>query len=147
MNRTEKLKEIKKQKYFRIGDLFVYAVLLVLITVFTVYAVYNRPEKGNAFEVYYKDSKIFAATLSEDAEFLFYISGGKGYCKRLYFSEDLTKYEDYNLLKVSEGKISVQKSDCATKQCIFMGERNSGRIDCRAHYMYIKFVGVLEGDA
>lgn len=60
------------ERFFKKGDLIVYAVVFALIAVFTLVAFLYPEKRGKSlFPVYYKEEKIFSASLSKDADYLF----------------------------------------------------------------------------
>ncbi len=56
--------------------------------------------------------------------------------------------ENWNILTVKDGKISVSSASCPTQDCVKCGERNSGApIVCLPNRMVIEFADTEELDA
>ena len=56
--------------------------------------------------------------------------------------------ENWNILVVNDGKISVRAASCPTQDCVKFGERNSGApIVCLPNRMVIEFADTEELDA
>ena len=128
-----------ERSFFKKGDLIVYAVALALIAVFTLIAFLCPKNEGNTFSVYYKEEKIFSASLSEDADYLFYVTKNGGTV--VAFSDNYPDAE-YNLLRVRNGAVCVYESSCSDGTCIYMGAKTWGEILCLPHDLRI----VVEGE-
>lgn len=127
-----------ERSFFKKGDLIVYAVVLALIAVFTLIAFLYPKNEGNTFSVYYKEEKIFTASLSKDADYLFYVTKNGGTV--VAFSN---RYPDaeYNLLRVRNGTVCVYESTCPDGTCVFMGAKTWGEILCLPHDLRIAVEG------
>ena len=134
MNREEKIEHIRKGKFFAWGDAAVFAAAFLLIAAFTLFAFYGfGGAPSDSFSIYYKDDKIFTASLSEDAVYEFYIEGGRGYVR----AYDGSPHEEYNIIEVSGGKVSVREASCSDRVCVLFGATDSGQINCLPHRMRI----------
>lgn len=138
MNRREKIARIRMGRWFAWGDVIVLAAALLLTAVFFLAAFYAPREPGASFSVCYRGEKIFTADLEKDAEYLFYIEGGKGIVIPYTGAVDRS---DYNRIRVSGGSVCVAEADCPDRTCISFGRRSWGEIVCLAHEMTI----VIEG--
>lgn len=128
-----------EHKFFKKGDLIVYAVSLALIVVFTLVAFLYPKNEGNTFSVYYKEEKIFSASLSKDADYLFYVTQNGGTV--VAFSNSYPDAE-YNLICVKDRSVYVSEANCPDNTCIFMGTKTWGEILCLPHDLRI----VVEGE-
>lgn len=128
-----------ERSFFKKGDLIVYAVALALIVVFTLVAFLYPKNEGNTFSVYYKEEKIFTASLSKDADYLFYVTQNGGTV--VAFSDN---YPDaaYNLIQVRNKSVCVSTANCPDGQCIMTGAKTWGTILCPPHDLRI----VVEGE-
>ena len=139
MNRREKIAYIRTGRRFGWGDVVVLAAALLLTAVFFLAAFYAPREPGASFSVCYCGKKIFTADLEKDAEYLFYIEGGKGFV--ISDTVGAADRSDYNRIRVSGGSVCVAEADCPDRTCISFGRRSWGEIVCLAHEMTI----VIEG--
>lgn len=139
MNRREKIAYIRTGRWFGWGDVVVLAAALLLTAVFFLAAFYAPREPGASFSVCYRGEKIFTADLEKDAEYLFYIEGGKGFV--ISDTVGAADRSDYNRIRVSGGSVCVTEADCPDRTCISFGRRSWGEIVCLAHEMTI----VIEG--
>lgn len=127
-------------KFFRKGDMIVYAVALLFVAAFTLLAFLYPKEQGNRFSVYYHDQKIFSASLENDADYLFYVTETGGTV--VPFLNCLPDTE-YNVISVREGSVCVSEANCPDGTCVAMGRKTWGEIICLPHgYLRI----VVEGD-
>ena len=134
MNREEKIEHIRKGKFFAWGDAAVFAAAFLLIAVFTLFAFTGFcGAPADSFSVYYNNEKIFTASLSEDAVYEFYIEGGQGYVR----AYEGSPHEEYNIIEVSGGKVSVREASCSDHVCVLFGATDSGEINCLPHRMRI----------
>lgn len=139
MNRREKIAYIRTGRWFGWGDVVVLAAALLLTAAFFLAAFYAPREPGASFSVCYRGEKIFTADLEKDAEYLFYIEGGKGFV--ISDTVGAADRSDYNLIRVQGGSVCVLSADCPDKTCIYLGEHTWGEILCMAHEMMIRVEG------
>ena len=134
MNREEKIEHIRKGKFFAWGDAAVFAAAFLLIAVFTLFAFTGfGAAAADSFSVYYRDEKIFTASLAEEAVYEFYIEDGRGYV----VAYGGTPHEDCNIIEVSGGKVRVREASCSDHVCVLFGATDSGQINCLPHRMRI----------
>ncbi len=138
MNRKEKIECIRRQKYFVWGDVAVFAAAFALVLLFFLIFFLTPAAQGNTFSVLYRGEEIFRASLSEDAEYVFFIEDGEGKVAAYGKGEE---YTDYNVIRVSGGKVSVTKSDCADRTCQHFGQIAKGDILCLPHDLRIRIDG------
>lgn len=138
MNRKEKIECIRRQKYFVWGDVAVFAAAFALVLLFFLISFLTSAAQGNTFSVLYRGEEIFRASLSEDAEYVFFIEDGEGKVAAYGKGEE---YTDYNVIRVSGGKVSVTKSDCADRTCQHFGQIAKGDILCLPHDLRIRIDG------
>lgn len=143
MNVKEHVTVENGMKYFKKGDVFVYMAALLLVFVFVFFAVIYPRNAGDVFYVYFEGEKIFSASLKEDAEYLFYIDGNKGYVVPVRKIDCIS----YNVIEVKGGKVGVREADCPDGTCKMQGKKNWGEILCLPHKMRIVVKGEgLESD-
>lgn len=138
MNRKEKIECIRRQKYFVWGDVAVFAAAFALVLLFFLISFLTSAAQGNTFSVLYRGEEIFRASLSEDAEYVFFIEDGEGKVAAYGKGEE---YTDYNVIRVSGGKVSVTQSDCADRTCQHFGQIAKGDILCLPHDLRIRIDG------
>lgn len=138
MNRYEKIDQIKRQKYFVLGDVAVFAAALLLIAFFVFVAFLIPKEKGNAFYVYYRGEQIFSALLDTDAEYIFYVIDGTGIVEKY---EDSNDYKNFNRISVQGGTVRVSGADCSDHTCEHLGAHGWGEIICVPHDLRIEIRG------
>ena len=136
MDREQKAALARRQKFFVFGDLFVFAVLLVLLAAVTAIAFLLPREEGNSFTVYFRGEAIFSAPLDEDAVYVFTVESGA-----VTRYDELADYRDYNILAVSEGKVCVREADCRSQDCVRHGAADWGEIVCLPHALRIEVEG------
>ncbi len=137
MDNNEKIDRIRKNHFFSLGDVVVYAVLVVLIFVFTMFAFAKKDSGGERFEILYQSKVIFTAELNKDAYYVFFIEDGSGKVKT---GNDVEGLNDYNIIQVQDGKVSVVLSDCPDKVCYTGGV-------CLPHKLTVRVVNDgLESD-
>ena len=119
------MKFAKPHKLFRIWDVLILALVLVLVALTIYYAV--SPEKGDFAEVYLNGNKVMTIPLSRDGE---------------HTLEHLT-------IVVRGGKLSVKDADCPDKICEKRGEiwRKGQSIVCLPNRIVIKIAGKGEVEA
>lgn len=138
MNRKEKIECIRRQKYFVWGDVAVFAAAFALVLLFFLISFLTPAAQGDTFSVLYRGEEIFRASLSEDAEYVFFIEDGEGKVAEYGKGEE---YTDYNVIRVSGGKVSVTQSDCADRTCQHFGQIAKGDILCLPHDLRIRIDG------
>ncbi len=138
MNREEKIDQIKKQKYFVLGDVAVFAAALLLIAFFVLVAFLIPKEKGDAFYIYYRGEQIFSALLETEAEYIFYIEDGKGIVEKY---ENSVEYKNFNKITVERGAVRVSGTDCPDHTCEHLGAHSWGEIICVPHDLRIEIRG------
>ena len=138
MNSKEKIECIRRQKYFVWGDVVVFTAAFALVLFFFLLSFLTPAAQGNTFSVLYRGEEIFRASLSEDAEYVFYIEDGVG---KVSAYGDGESYTDYNVIRVSGGKVSVTRSDCADGTCRHFGQIAKGDILCLPHDLRIRIDG------
>lgn len=131
MNNNEKIDYIRKNHFFSSGDIVVYAVLVVLIFVFTMFSFAQNDSDGDCFEILYQSKVIFTAELEKDAYYVFFIENGSGKVKK---GDDVEGLNDYNVIQVKDGKVSVVLSDCPDKVCYTGGVCLPHKLTVRVRY-------------
>lgn len=133
MNREEKIAHIREQKYFVRGDIAVFAVLLALIALFTLLAFYVPRDAGDSFSVIWRGEEIFSAPLDKDACYVFLADEGA-----VFDYDGNTAYENYNLIEVRGGLVSVTEADCSDHTCVSFPATDWQDIICLPHEMRIR---------
>jgi len=131
MNRTEKIDEIKKQKYFIRNDIFIFIILAVLILALTGSVFLIKQKKGNEAYIYSDGELIKIMPLDNNDVYLYEYKG------------------HYNKIVVDSGYVFVEDSDCDDKVCVYMGKINKigDSIICLPHKLVIKIKGEGENPA
>lgn len=149
MKRNEKIKEIKKERFFKKGDFIVYLFLCVLIIFLFVFFVFT----ANSEKVSYVT--LSTSEKSGEVEILSYdfssdeLTVKEGYEDRLIISDTKTGYEikflssdgGYNLIEIDKsGSVYVSEADCSfSKDCVSFSPIESGGqvIICVPHKLVI----------
>ena len=138
MTRKEKIACIRTRPWLTWGDVLAIAAALLLTLACFLIAFYIPKTEGDSFSVYYREEKIFTASLEIDADYLFYIEGEKGIV--IPYSEN-APHEHYNRIRVSGGSVWVAEADCPDKTCIYLGKTDWGEISCLPHDLRIDVEG------
>lgn len=139
MNRSDKIDEIKRQKYFVRGDIAVFAAALLLIAACLLFAFLPAREEGEQFSVYYRGELIFTAPLEQDAAYLFCIA--ENGARVVPYSGGEAPEEAYNVIEVSGGYVRVSEANCPDGTCMAFGARDWGDILCLPHDLRITVTG------
>lgn len=122
--------KIKNDKIFKIADIIFIAVLLIGILSIYFFTVNNR-NSGAYAEIYNENKLVKTMSLNTDAEYTY------------IYNEN-----EYNIITVKDGKISVTESSCNEKICINYPSTNTvgSTIICLPHKMLIIIKGEQEID-
>lgn len=142
-----KIEQIKEGRFFRLSDLIIYGVILIVTAaLFLAYFLTRDNSAADGFKVRYGDRVVFTyyydkdeydkikypeniEITSDDSEKLcltFYTDGKKGYNKITVDKKERTAF--------------VQEADCTRKDCVHSAplRGNSTVISCLSHNMHIE---------
>ncbi|MDR2635151.1 MAG: NusG domain II-containing protein [Clostridiales bacterium] len=121
MKPAERIKSIKESKLFKVGDIAV-ALLALVVLGFTIWTAL-RP-KGAFAEIYLEGRLIYSLPLDEDTE----VSVGG---------------DDHFRVKIENRSVFVSHSDCPGQNCVYAGAINAegGAIICLPNKIVIRVVG------
>ena len=137
MTRREKVAALRKRRWFTWQDTLVLAAALLLTAACTAVAFAIPQEQGDSFSVYFRDEKLLTASLTEDADYLFWVEGDTAHIA----ADAGEAHENYNRIRVRGGKVCVESADCPDESCVWMGEKDSGTILCLPHALRIEVEG------
>lgn len=129
MNKAEKIENLKKKSPFKLFDVLVIGVLLVVSVCLVVFL----PQKKGAYAEVYVDNKlVLTRPLNVDYEVKILTNNG----------------EHYNVVKIENGYVFISDSDCDDKVCINTGKTNTSNksIICLPHNLKIIVVNSIDDD-
>lgn len=128
MKAQEKVALIKREGFFKKGDILLLIILLILSVAITFFAFAFRQDNGGFADVYVDNVLIISLPLNEDTEYT---------CKTAH---------GINIIKIKDGKVFVSESDCGDKTCVYFGsiERKGETIYCLPHGLKITVSGDAE---
>lgn len=126
MNKIEKISELKSKKPFKLFDIIILGILLILSVSLIIFI----PQKKGAYVEVYVDNKL-KLTHFLDSDYEVKISTNNG--------------EHYNIIKIENGYVYVSEADCNDKICINTGKTNTNNksIICLPHNLKI----IVKGSA
>lgn len=127
---SKKTDEIKKSPFrLRAGDYIMFAVVIVIAVFFVVRTV--SAERGEYVAVYSDGREIATYSLDKDGEY------------------EIVSDDGYNIIRISDGKVSVAEADCNDGTCVLSGEiyRVGSQIVCMPHKLTVLIKGKSEVDA
>lgn len=121
---NKRLKHYVNGKYFRIGDIIIFAILLIAFVVSLVFIF--LPSKGDVVEIYHSGKLVKSISLTEDATF------------------EISEVT----IQVKDGEVFVLKSSCPDQLCVKNKhiKKEGESIICLPNQVIIKITGEREID-
>lgn len=118
-------KQMKKNKFFKAGDLLILLILLVSIAL-TLWLVL-KPKNASVVEIYKNGELYMQASLYENKKIVVDKNGR-------------------NIVEIKDGYVRIIEADCVGQECVHTAPigKNGGVIVCLPNQLVVKIVGDID---